>query len=396
MNKKQSLTLAIALLFVGCHLNGPLLKRENLFSLRLGVLENEMDVFLRNDVMPNDKNRIYMKDGIFFIANGTGSKVMQLTSYGDLLSLYYNADKNPQPVALSLKSSERSNKKAIPFPFVSPGEITVSENRTMFVQEVVDKSRQIINGKDSALKNIILKFDSNGEYSGYIGEEGLEGTPFSYIMNINMAANDTLLVLTQYDDEYRLYNYNTDGTFIKKYTMSSSLFPHKGEGVFINVEGVFPSQTDIGTLFVTLDYYKEGIEENTGASIGVSKTRSVVYNFDGITHEFDQGFVLPDFKATLKGEGLLDMQSVILPLMFLGSSLNNDLFFLTSGTHDKHTLFVYSRSGKLIAKRLIEVKDEEFYYTNFKVDASGLLYALLVDHESAHVVWWRSDNLRGN
>ena len=40
---------------------------------------------------------IAMRDGFFYIANSESKKIMELNSYGDLLTIYYNEDFNPVP-----------------------------------------------------------------------------------------------------------------------------------------------------------------------------------------------------------------------------------------------------------------------------------------------------------
>jgi len=396
MFKKSLIPIIVLLSLSSCSFNRGLLKREDLFALPLGALENELDVFMRGGVMPEGKNRLFMKEGIFFVSNGPGSKVLQLTSYGDLLSLYYNAEKNPQPVALSLKSSERSNKKAIAFPFNTPGEVAVTENRFLFVEEEVDESRRIIKATDSVLKNIILRFNEGGEYSGYIGQEGREGTPFAYIETLQVSVNNTLLVMTRFNTQYRLYEFSEEGQLLGKFVLDTQTLPGQSEDLMANVEGVFPSVQSPGVLLLQVGYYQEAIEEDTGANLGVTKSSSEVYLYDGSSQSYSEGFALPPYIVDLKDSGPFESQKIQLPYIFLGVSREDNLFFLTSGTHKEHTLFIYSPLGELLDRRIIRVEDEEFYASHFQVTPGGLLYALLVDHQEAKVVWWRSDRLRGD
>ena len=58
------------------------LNREELFSLQIGKMDNQIDLFQVGGVMAGAKNRIYMRDGLFYLANGNSAKIMELSSYG--------------------------------------------------------------------------------------------------------------------------------------------------------------------------------------------------------------------------------------------------------------------------------------------------------------------------
>ena len=64
---------------------------NDLFTLEYGNFEDELNLF---DIAESGSvdTHIFMRDGFFFIANGESRKIIELNSYGDLLSLYYNAD----------------------------------------------------------------------------------------------------------------------------------------------------------------------------------------------------------------------------------------------------------------------------------------------------------------
>ena len=91
------ISICAALLFTGCSGSTySTLEKEQLFSLPIGKMEDQLDVYYDGVSSFNDKIRVLMQDGIIFIANGRGLKVMEFSSYGDILSLYYN----PGPIIL--------------------------------------------------------------------------------------------------------------------------------------------------------------------------------------------------------------------------------------------------------------------------------------------------------
>ena len=94
-----SLALAGCLLAAGCARQpSPELARDELFSLSLGPLDEQLDLFRIGDSAVRHATRIGMRDGLFYITNGNARKVMQLSSYGDLLLIIYDPSSNPAPV----------------------------------------------------------------------------------------------------------------------------------------------------------------------------------------------------------------------------------------------------------------------------------------------------------
>ena len=82
-----------------------------LFSLSLGKLDNQVDLFPSSGGNVEKKTRIYMRDGWFYLANGNSGKVMVFSSYGDLIFLLYNAQTNPAPVFMDQPAPSAPGKR---------------------------------------------------------------------------------------------------------------------------------------------------------------------------------------------------------------------------------------------------------------------------------------------
>ena len=98
-----------------------LVNEKELFSLKYGSFEDELNLF---NLSGTGAINTYMTmlDGFFYIANGELKKIMELNSYGDLLSLYYNEEITKTP-SFTNKDTENSTKKAIivqHFPLIEP------------------------------------------------------------------------------------------------------------------------------------------------------------------------------------------------------------------------------------------------------------------------------------
>ena len=123
-----------------------------------------------------------MQEGIIFIANSRGRKVMEFSSYGDLLSLYYNQSQNPIPVLLqSANDGNRvSSRAALSFPFLDVGEIAVSDSGILFVEDAIPENRAEYDEEQKAyLDRVVRRFDRSGIYLDYLGQEGVGGNTLS-------------------------------------------------------------------------------------------------------------------------------------------------------------------------------------------------------------------------
>ena len=70
---------------------------SELFSLSMGKMEDQIDLFQFENAMVERANSITMRDGWFYVANGSAGKIMVFSSYGDLIFLLYNPQTNPAP-----------------------------------------------------------------------------------------------------------------------------------------------------------------------------------------------------------------------------------------------------------------------------------------------------------
>ena len=86
-------TLILPLLFMGCGRNSTIqsINETELFSLSYGNFEEQLSVADLNEV-GSVRTGIAMRDGFFYIIDGYAKKTMELNSYGDLLTLFYNED----------------------------------------------------------------------------------------------------------------------------------------------------------------------------------------------------------------------------------------------------------------------------------------------------------------
>ena len=83
-----------------------------------------------------------MRDGFFYIANGESKKIMEMTSYGDLVRLYFNSDANPEPSFMSQDNAVSATRKATIYPFNQLGAIAVDNRQYLYAVDELPVERQ--------------------------------------------------------------------------------------------------------------------------------------------------------------------------------------------------------------------------------------------------------------
>ncbi|HUX20694.1 MAG TPA: hypothetical protein VMW69_05595, partial [Spirochaetia bacterium] len=198
--------LGTILLLAGCNSKKTVdLQMKTLFNLSLGKAEDQLDLLELPGVPATQKTRIFMRDGLFYIGNGNADKVMEFSSYGDILSLIYNPVTNPQPFLLqsNIQKDTISTKEAHAYPLRHVGEIAVTQDKTLLIEDQVPVERQEFDKKLNAmLSSVVLRFRDDGTLIDYIGQEGVGGTPFPYIERIQSNSHGEIEVICRTDTEW--------------------------------------------------------------------------------------------------------------------------------------------------------------------------------------------------
>ena len=126
-----------------------------------------------------------MRDGFFYIANGESQKIMEMNSYGDLLTLFFNEESGLVPDLELSEDSVDTTRKAISYPFNILGPIAVDSQKTVYVVDSLPPEQQVFGTDENLLfRQVVLRFSSDGKVLDYIGQQGVGGTPFPYIKKI--------------------------------------------------------------------------------------------------------------------------------------------------------------------------------------------------------------------
>ena len=125
---------------------------EELFTIGLGKLEDQIDLFQVRGSNTSRKNDFYVKDGMFYIANSNSLKIMQFSSYGDLFFILYNPDPliNPAPIILQSEEIEGkvTNRYAASYGLLNIGSIAVDNENNIYVEDSVPEDQTIEDKKN--------------------------------------------------------------------------------------------------------------------------------------------------------------------------------------------------------------------------------------------------------
>jgi hypothetical protein len=374
-----------------------LLQRTNLFQLQLGKMEDQIDFFQQDNASFEAKTRLFMRAGTVFISNGSSAKVMQFSSYGDLLKMYYNSDKNPAPVILQkvTDGSTIRNKIAIEYPLLENGAIAVSSTMKLYIEDQIGRERGIIDDATSSLfQYVVLRFDEQGKFIGYIGQEGIGGNPFPYIENIFVTNNDDLVVLARTVKDWRVYWYDSNGLPKSRTRFLVQDLPKlaNSEEAIPDLETIIPDNNQ-HSLHLKISYFQDTIDSLTGSRSGIDSTVSRIYKFDIEAGKYIQFIDVPTNVKLYRLSSTQEESQMLFHYELLAVFAEGYYYLLSRELNNKYQFLILDLSGESIAKRYLAIEDTELIYRTFNVSAEGILTALLGKEYGADIVWWRTDSL---
>lgn len=368
------------------------LLQENNFTLPLGNMDNELDFFSREGVPFSLRSDIFMKDGIFYIANGNGKKIMKFTSYGNLLSTI--------PPAEYLDSYTGIDGS---WTFNEPGHMTINSKDFIFIEdrkeyelafedEYINKTFDTTEDKSDISKHILEEkiisiFDNNGEYINFIGQEGLAGTPFPYIDNIYTDSKDRLIVVCQTTYFWVVYRYDSNGNFIDKNQVHLDKLPSlevEGEAI-TQLNKIIPDR-EKDRLLIELTYYQKIFDEKTGEIVSMDLMTSRVYYYDLNNNNYNSSIEIPSDKNSETGQ---------IQNYFLLDIIKGKYLFFLSQTLDGsgQNLIITNENGYRIYSVDMGIDNSSLIYTSYYLTSEGIMTALLCTEYAGAVSSWRTDEI---
>ena len=371
----------------------PELERVELFELGIGPMEDQIDLFRVGGGAASSTD-VFVRDGLFYLANGHSEKIMQLSSFGDLILLIYDPASNPEPVGVGAAGAT-ATRVAVPHEFNELGHVVVDSERRLYAQDTVDQRRWIRDAEYGVvLKRAVLRFSRRGELVDILGQEGVGGTPFPFIQRLGVGANDGLAVVTRTPDLWVVYWFDPSG----RPRMMVEL-PHRGllRGARdpAIVWDVFPNPVH-PTLSLFVDRLasdsEAGAEGDTaGGEREPDRRGREVWQFDANVGAVVGRARLPDPRRAPATVGTATPPA---PTFYpLGVTDSGHVFMVRREDDQFHLLTVLTPNGRVTARRRLHLEEQELTFSRLGMTTDGVVYAILGGQEVARMVWWRGDRL---
>ena len=374
------------------------IERENLFTLDIGILEDQIALFNLDGDRGIRRTDIAMRDGLFYISDGNGAKILRFNSYGDLLFMIYNEETNPVPLTLKpLTEGSIVTRWAVSYPLLEPGEIVVDSRKHIYVRDRLPYERHSFDAENKALMDsVILHFDADGRFIEYLGREGIGGSPFPKVEGLYTSIRDELAVVCRLPTGWNIYWYDSDGIFLFVVQLKNEAIP-----IPANRENVIPSLdmiaagSDARKLFIKVDYYRYTYDESTNTRTGIEPDSSVVWVMNAEDGVWEKSIDVPFFEYTVTEQNRRFTVKMLYSL--LGVIKNGRMFFSFPVEGGYSLLVMSSESGSAGEQHqaFIRVDNNELEFNVFDLSAEGILSGLLADDWQLKLVWWRTDKYLG-
>ncbi len=386
----------ITLFFSSCNKRNSIesIKEDELFTLQYGNFEEQIGISDLNKI-GNISTGIYMCDGFFYLVDGESKKIMEMNSYGDLLTLFYNEDSAISNLIKKSKNTNESIHKEISYPFDYPGILTVDSKKCIYAVCTIprDRQEQSEDGK-SLYSQTILRFARDGTSIDYIGQQGPGGTPFPFIKNIYTTANDELVVVCVTVEGMSVYWFAADGFL--KYLIPINLkdVPHlqnedSTTDSFCNIDNVIPSVSDY-ELYVKIDYFSTFFDEDSKVQSGIDYIKTELYTLNVESGVYDDSISIPPYEESVVSD--YSRLTYKFPYDFLGVTKSGWKFFMVK-TEDGFNIEMIQNENQRILRRHFPMNHKDILYYDLSLSKDGIVTALYLKKDEAHVVWYRTDEL---
>ena len=374
------------------------IEREDLFSLDIGKLEDQIALFNLEGDRGMRRTDIAMRNGLFYISDGNGAKILRYNSYGNLLFMIYNDETNPQPLTLKpLTEGSIVTRWAVSYPLFEPGEITVDSRKHIYVRDRLPYERHSFDTENKALMDsVILHFDADGRFVEYLGREGIGGSPFPKIEGLGTSIRDELAVICRLPTGWNIYWYDSEGVLLFLIQLKNETIP-----IPPNRENVIPSldmiavAPDARKLFIKIDYYRNTYDESTNTRTGIESDSSVVWIMNAENGVYERSIDVPFYEYTFTEQNRRITSRMIYSLMGV---INNGRLYFTFPAEGGYSILVMSTEPGSAGEQhegFIRVDNDELQFNVFDLSAEGILSGLLADEWQIKLVWWRTDKFLG-
>jgi hypothetical protein len=370
------------------------IEREDLFTLEIGPMEDQIALYSLDGTRGIRRTGFSMRDGLFYISDGNNGKITRFNSYGDLLFMLYNEEKNPAPFSLrtNISEDEHVTRWAFSYPLEEPGWIAVDSRKHIFIE---DRLPPQINRSDPEsrmlLDGIILHFDQDGRFINYLGREGIGGSPFPRVIGLSTSIRDEIVVTCRILEGWEIYWFNSSGALLYLVKLSMDAIPILPDwpAALGIVDKIMPSP-DSRRLLIKVDYSRDTYDQSTNTRTGSEPVTSVIWTLNVEDGSYVSSVEIPLFEIVenTRDSGIRVFYSL------LGVARNGKALLYFPVETGYSLLFVDTHSREQ-RRGSISFSNEEIKYNDFFLSAEGILCAMLADNFNVKLVWWRTDRFMG-
>ena len=369
------------------------ISETELFTFNYGNFEEQLSISDLNTV-GEVRYGIVMKDGFFYIVDGSSKKTMELNSYGDLLTLFYNEDSQTKELLEKSTQNPLSVRHQLGFPFDYPGKIAVDSKKCIYTVCTIPRNRQEESENGLLYSQAVLRFTRDGSSVEYIGQQGPGGTPFPYIRNIYTTEKDELVVVSNSNEGMIIYWFTSDG-FLKNMIPINSKdvptddIPETSNEIYWSLENVIPDTVE-NRLYVKIDYYSSYLDEESRVQSGINYLQTLLYPLDTETGLYGEPVSIPPYEESV----VVDYSRLTykIPYDFLGVTKNGWKYFIIK-TEKGFNIEMIQNESQRILRRQFDINHEDNLFYTMSVSHEGIITALYIDKNKARVVWYRTDTL---
>lgn len=388
--------LLCGILIISCSRNETVqsINETELFTIPYGKFEEQISISDLNDI-GNVRFGITMQDGFIYVINGEEKKIMELNSYGDLLTLFYNEDSETAKLLEASNRPDLSIHHEVNYPFDYPGMVATDSNKNIYTVCSVPRDRQEQSEDGTMLySQTVLRFARDGSSVEYIGQQGPGGTPFPYIKNIYTTAKDELVVVGTSTEGIIVYWFANDGFLKYMVPVLTKDSPSvKGldsnSDVFWTIDNVIPDPVNY-KLYVQINYYSTYFDEESKVQSGVNYVQTLLHTLNIESGMYEDFVSIPPFEESVVSD--YSRLTYKIPYDFLGVTKNGWKFFIIK-TDDGFNIEMLQTESQRILRRHFKADHNNIWYYTMTLAHDGIMTAMYLEKDCARVVLYRTDNL---
>ena len=370
------------------------IQREDLFSLEIGIMEDQIALYMMEGDRGIRRTGFTMRDGIFYISDGNSGKIVRFNSYGDLLFMIYNEETNPPPITLrtNISEDEQATRWAYSYPLEEPGWIAVDSRKHIFVEDRLPaQARRTDPDSGAILDGIILHFDQDGRFISYLGQNGIGGNPFPRIVGLTTSIRDELAVICRLPDGWNVYWFDSAGMHRFLVKIAANMIPKLPDWPdALAIIDKIVAAPDARCLYIKVDYTRDIFDQSTNTRTGAEPISSVIWTLNVEDGAYISSLEIPLYEIIENGRPTnIRVFYSLLGVSRAGKAL---LYFPVDSGYTLLHVDTYSHQQR---RGNIQFSNDELRYNDFQLSTEGILSAMLADNYNVKFVWWRTDRFMG-